>query len=67
MRPAHLSGALEQAMNLSIEQRETLERWLPTLLVVTAAWLATCTMRQPAAATFGIGPVMFRGGGGTLF
>jgi len=39
MLPAHPVGVLEHAMNLSIEQRETLSRWLPTLLAAAVIWL----------------------------
>jgi hypothetical protein len=63
MLPAHPFGALEQAMNLSIEQRETLNRWLPTILVALGIWLLARGIRRAFWAAFGLAWVMYWTGG----
>ena len=50
-------------MNLSIEQRETLNRWLPTILAVAVVWLVARGLKRFFWAAFGIGWVMFWNGG----
>ncbi|MEP6882785.1 MAG: hypothetical protein ABI866_12375 [Dokdonella sp.] len=50
-------------MNLSIEQRETLNRWLPTILVIAAVWLLARGLKRLFWAAFGIGWVMVFSGG----
>lgn len=55
MLPAHPVGALERVMNLTIEQRETLSRWIPTLLVAAAIWLlARAFGKTVHAGVFGL-------------
>ena len=63
MLPVRLVGALELSMNLSIEQRETLGRWLPTILVIAAVWLLAHGIKRLFWAAFGIGWVIFWSGG----
>ena len=55
--------ALEQTMNLSFEQRETLSRWLPTLLAVAAIWLLARGFKRLLWTAFGIGWVIYWSGG----
>jgi len=58
MLPAHPVGALESNMNLSVDQRDTLSRWLPTVLVVAAVWLLARGLKRSFWAVFGLGWVM---------
>ncbi|HOX70101.1 MAG: hypothetical protein WAS23_04825 [Dokdonella sp.] len=50
-------------MNLSVEQRETLSRWLPTLLVIGVAWLVARGLKRAFWTVFGIGWLMHWSGG----
>ena len=50
-------------MNLSFEQRETLSRWLPTLLAVAAIWLLARGFKRLLWTAFGIGWVIYWSGG----
>jgi len=50
-------------MNLSIDQRETLSRWLPTILAVAVVWLLARGLKQFFWTAFGIGWVMYWTGG----
>ncbi|MEO7935693.1 MAG: hypothetical protein ABIR27_05500 [Dokdonella sp.] len=45
-------------MNLSFEQRETLSRWLPTLLMIAAVWLLARGIKRFLWAAFGLGWAM---------
>jgi len=63
MISGHPVGALELSMNLSIDQRETLNRWLPTLLAVVVVWFVARRIKRFFWAVFGIGLVMFWAGG----
>lgn len=46
-------------MNLSIEQRETLNRWLPTILVAVGIWLVARGIRRLFWTVFGLAWVMY--------
>jgi hypothetical protein len=61
--PLHCSSASESAMNLTLDQRETLRRWLPVLLMVALAWLAAGGGRKVFGMLFGIAWVMVWTGG----
>ncbi len=50
-------------MNLSVDQRDTLSRWLPTVLVVAAVWLLARGLKRTFWAVFGIGWAMHWSGG----
>ncbi len=63
MLPVRRFGALEQTMNLSFQQRETLRRWLPTLLLIAGVWLLTRGIKRLLWAAFGLGWVMLWSGG----
>jgi hypothetical protein len=54
MLRSHHPGALETVMILSVEQRETLHRWLPTILVVAGIWLAARGIKKLFWAVFGL-------------
>lgn len=50
-------------MNLSIQQRETLHRWLPTILVAIAIWFVARGIKRAFWAAFGLAWVVHWTGG----
>ena len=54
-------------MNLSIDQRETLQRWLPLVLAIGGAWLLLRGIRKLSGLLFGLAWVFAWSGGWLLF
>ena len=54
-------------MNLSIEQREVLQRWLPLILVIGGVWLLARGIRNLFWTVFGLTWAFVWSGGWLLF